>query len=341
MSTLEARDIAVYFHVGGGRVLRAVDDVSFTLRPGETVALVGESGSGKSTVVRALAGLQKMTAGTVLLDDAVVSYRWRALRSFRSHVQIVFQDPFASLNPVHTVGYHLARPLRVNGHGGRRKSLDTKVLELLRSVNLSPAEQVVRRRPHELSGGQRQRVAIARALAPEPSVLLADEPVSMLDVSVRLEILNLLADLERQRNLAMLYVTHDLATARHFSTEILVMYRGRIVERGTSDDIILRSAHPYTRLLASAIPDPTVTKEELNAARRARQTAKEARSRRYLDVSPAAGCPFRPRCGDAMDVCATDAPPELSVKSGHTARCWLYAGTEGAGASVPVALKPK
>jgi peptide/nickel transport system ATP-binding protein len=326
MSTLEARQLSVIFRPRGAAPLRAVDDVSFTLRPGETLALVGESGSGKSTVVRALADLQRLTGGTILLDGEAVRHGRRALRAYRRQVQVVFQDPFASLNPAHSVAHHLARPLLIHGLVGRGGALETKVAELLESVNLVPPDQVARRRPHELSGGQRQRVAIARALAPEPSVLLADEPVSMRDVSVRLEILNLLADLERQRNLAMLYVTHDLATARHFSTKILVMYRGRVVERGATDDVILHSAHPYTRLLASATPDPTKTKQQLAEERQARQAGRKGRVGKRIPVSTDVGCPFRSRCPEAMDVCGAESPQELTVEAGHTACCWLYDG---------------
>jgi peptide/nickel transport system ATP-binding protein len=327
MSTLETRQLTVVFRRRGSAPLRAVDNVSFTLRPGETVALVGESGSGKSTVVRSLAGLQKITSGTVLLDGEPLRHRARALRAYRSQVQTIFQDPFASLNPAHTVAHHLVRPLRIHGAVRGSENLQDRVLDLLQSVNLTPPAEVSRKRPHELSGGQRQRVAIARALAPEPTVLLADEPVSMLDVSVRLEILNLLAQLGPERDLAMLYVTHDLATARYFSKEILVMYRGRVIERGTSDDVILHPAHPYTQLLAAAIPDPTKTKDELASDRAVRQTARAARSRHHMAVAEV-GCPFAPRCPFAMDKCVTDTPPELTIATSHATRCWLYDSTE-------------
>jgi len=296
-----------------------VDGVSLTLRAGSTVALVGESGSGKSTVVRTLAGLQRPTGGAILLDGDPLRHRGRALRAYLRSVQTVFQDPFASLNPMHTVAHHLGRPLRVHHRAGRG-DLAAKVAELLALVNLVPPEALAAKRPHELSGGQRQRVAIARALAPDPSVLLADDPVSMLDVSIRLEILNLLAGLERDRNLAMLYVTHDLATAWHFSEQILVMYRGRIVERGRADEVILHPAHPYTRLMASVIPDHTKTKAELAAERRARQ---EERAKRRIAVRAEGGCSFRARCPDAFDACSAE-PPELAVDGAHTARCWLY-----------------
>ncbi|HEX7301891.1 ABC transporter ATP-binding protein [Lentzea sp.] len=241
MTTLEVRGLTKTY-----RGVRAVDDVSFTLTPGRTVALVGESGSGKSTTARMIAKLVRPTSGEVVLtgpDGSPV-----AARSYRDHVQMIFQDPFASLNPFHTVEHHLARPLLL--HGRSR----AEVPHLLERVSLDP--RLASRRPHELSGGQRQRVAIARALAPGAEVVVADEPVSMLDVSIRLDVLELLARLQREEDLAVLYITHDLATARHFSDEVLVMHRGRIVERGPSDDVLVRPRDPYTRLLAAAAPNP-------------------------------------------------------------------------------------
>ena len=305
----------------GGRTLRAVDDLSFDLIPGRVLALVGESGSGKSTVVRTLAGFVAPSGGEIALDSLRgVHGGRRTAQTYRRALQTVFQDPFASLNPMHTVERHLARPLaRQRGIRGRER-LRAAVHELLGLVNLTPAADFAAKHPHELSGGQRQRVAIARALATEPRVLLADEPVSMLDVSIRLEILNLLDGLTRQRNLALLYVTHDLATARHFSENIMVMYRGRVVESGPADEVILNPAHPYTQMLATAAPDPTVPREQLAAARRARV---EARANRDMSVpveSPGA-CNFIARCPYAKAVCVT-APDAFPAGEGHTARCW-------------------
>ena len=225
------------------RVLRAVDRVSFTLSAGRTVALVGESGSGKSTIARMVARLEKPSSGGILVDGEVLGDR-----EYRRRVQMVFQDPFASLNPFHTVGHHLSRPLTLHGRG-------ESVGELLERVSL-PAS-FAGRRTHELSGGQRQRVAIARALAPGAGVVVADEPVSMLDVSLRMGVLRLLGRLQEEENLAVLYITHDLATARVFSDEVMVLYRGRVVERGPADAVILEPRHPYTRLLAGAVPDPS------------------------------------------------------------------------------------
>jgi peptide/nickel transport system ATP-binding protein len=292
MSVLEVSGLTVRFRQRSGEWLNAVNDVSLRITAGQTLALVGESGSGKSTVVRTLAQLQRPTAGTITLDGQPAGRHGRGLRAYRKRVQLIFQDPFASLNPMHTVRHHVARPLlALHGsakHGGlRRRSLDDAVHELLASVNLTPPEEVARKYPHELSGGQRQRVAIARALASSPDVLLADEPVSMLDVSIRLEILNLLDRLMRERSLGMLYVTHDLATARHFANDIMVMYRGSIVERGPADEVILRPTHPYTRLLAAAAPEPSRPRAELAAARAARRAARAAVAARASDAGTA------------------------------------------------------
>ncbi|THV23611.1 ABC transporter ATP-binding protein [Glycomyces paridis] len=234
--------------------LRAVDHVSLELTPGRTVALVGESGSGKSTIAKILTRMETPSSGTVdvRLDDGTAVARSR----YRREVQMVFQDPFASLNPFHSIEHHIARPLRIHKRTTTAEETRERVLEMLERVNLTPAANIAPRRPHELSGGQRQRVAIARALAPGAQVLIADEPVSMLDVSIRLGVLNLLGRLQREDALAVLYITHDLATARHFSDEIVVLYRGRVVERGPSDAVILDPHHEYTKLLALAAPDP-------------------------------------------------------------------------------------
>jgi peptide/nickel transport system ATP-binding protein len=255
VTTLQACHVVKDYRLRGRR-LRAVDDVSFTLEPGRTVALVGQSGSGKSTIARMLMQLERPSAGEIRLDGKPVERRGAGLARYRRTVQMVFQDPFASLNPFHTIEHHLERPVRLHHRGLSRAEVRRRVLHLLERVRLTPATHVAARRPHELSGGQRQRVAIARALAPEPGILVADEPVSMLDVSIRLGVLNLLAALQREEDLGVLYITHDLATARHFSDEILVMHSGRIVERGPADDVILNPRHEYTRTLAEAAPDP-------------------------------------------------------------------------------------
>ncbi|MFT3888786.1 MAG: ATP-binding cassette domain-containing protein [Arachnia sp.] len=257
--TLEARNLVKDFRLRSGlklSTLHAVKGASFTLEPGRTIALVGESGSGKSTIARMIAKLEKPTSGQILLDGKPSGSHGSALASYRSDVQMVFQDPFASLNPFHSIAHHLERPLRIHHPELTQAQVRARVLELLERVRLTPSDKIAERRPHELSGGQRQRVAIARALAPGARFIVADEPVSMLDVSIRLGVLNLLAELQRAENLGVLYITHDLATARHFSDEILVMYRGDIVERGPADDVILNPQHDYTKTLLSAAPEP-------------------------------------------------------------------------------------
>ena len=278
--------------------VRAVQDVSLVLRRGRVTALVGESGSGKSTVAKLLARLVEPTEGEILLDGRKV----RRVREYRRKVQMVFQDPFASLNPVHTIRYHLTRPLKIH------KRPET-VEELLQRVNL-PAD-FASRYPHELSGGQRQRVAIARALAAGPEVLLADEPVSMLDVSIRLGVLNLLLDLKERLKLAVLYITHDIASARYFADETFVMYGGQIVEGGDSESVTQQPAHPYTQLLIESAPDPERAVVALDAP------VEEV-------AAVSAGCQFAARCPKVQARCWTDAPPRSDVGDGHWAACWLY-----------------
>ncbi|MDR1392535.1 MAG: ATP-binding cassette domain-containing protein [Bifidobacteriaceae bacterium] len=257
MSVLQIDHLVKTYDLRSGwrqEILRAVDDVSFRLESNRTVALVGQSGSGKSTIAKLILQLERPTKGSILFDDR--SIRQLNLRSYRKNVQMVFQDPFASLNPYHTVAHHLDRPLRIHFPRLTASQRHDEVLALLERVHLSPAEDFADRHPHELSGGQRQRVAIARALAPKPSILIADEPVSMLDVSIRLGVLGLLSRLQREERLGVLYITHDLATARHFSDEIMVMYQGKVIEHGPADDVILHPVHDYTRRLAAAAPNP-------------------------------------------------------------------------------------
>ncbi|GAA1028066.1 ABC transporter ATP-binding protein [Virgisporangium ochraceum] len=234
----------------------AVRDVSLALFGGRVTALVGQSGSGKSTIARLVTGVERPTSGTVSFGETRVDkLRGRALRNYRRHVQMVFQDPFSALNPTRTVAYALSRPL-VNYRGLRGGAVRDRAAELLESVGLSPAGQFLDKLPHQLSGGQRQRVVTARALAPEPEILIADEPISMLDVSIRAEILELLGDLARTRRLAMLYITHDLLSARLLADEVLVLNKGRLVESGATLDVIGSAQDDYTRLLLESIPNP-------------------------------------------------------------------------------------
>ncbi len=265
---LEAVDLEKRYRLRRGVTVDAVRGVSLQLHRGQVVALVGESGSGKTTVARLLAGQERRSGGQILLDgEPIEPAARRGFRAYKGAVQMVFQDPFASLNPLHTVRYHLERALRL--HATRTgRAPDIEALDgLLEQVRLSPAAQFRDAYPHELSGGQRQRVAIARALAAAPRVLLADEPVSMLDVSIRLEMLDLIADLRSRLDLAVLYITHDIASARYFADEILVMYAGEIVERGPAERVTQEPSHAYTRLLISAAPDPDAFGRQLPARR--------------------------------------------------------------------------
>jgi peptide/nickel transport system ATP-binding protein len=317
MPVLAAVGLSKHFPVRGRRraVVHAVDDVDLELHRGEVVALVGESGSGKSTIARLLAQLSSATSGQILLHGQDATARGRgALRRYVRHVQMIFQDPFASLNPIHTVRYTLSRSLRI--HRGRMSSAEREaaLTELLERVQLTPAQRYVDAFPHELSGGQRQRVAIARALAAQPEVLLADEPISMLDVSIRLGILNLLADLRDRLHIAVLYITHDIASARYFADRTLVMYAGRVVETGDSESVTQDPKHPYTQLLVRSAPDP----DDLEA--RARGARGEAPSL----IRPPQGCRFHPRCPFAVDLCRTQVPPLVEVAAGRESACWGY-----------------
>jgi peptide/nickel transport system ATP-binding protein len=298
------------------KVVHAVDDIKLTLRRGRVAALVGESGSGKSTVARLLAQLYGRTSGDVRLHGESVTVRGgRKFRAYCRQVQMIFQDPFASLNPTHTVRYHLTRSLKIHGRDG---DLEQNLRDLLVQVQLTPPERYLDKFPHELSGGQRQRVSIARALGADPEALLADEPVSMLDVSIRLGVLNLLRDLKERLNLAILYITHDIASARYFADETLVMYAGRLVEGGDSETVTQTPAHPYTRLLIESAPDPDRLGELGTPEDHAGGEPPSL-------IAPPTGCRFHPRCVHAMPKCSTELPPrfELPVQ-GHWAACWLY-----------------
>jgi len=314
---LEGRDLTKTFWVKQGRgplgrrlPVRAVDGVSIRLDAGRVTAIVGESGAGKTTVGRMLAKIIRPDAGQVLLDGRPAPAG--RPRSYAAQVQMVFQDPFASLNPVHRIRHDLARPLEI--HHLARGHVEAAITELLRRVALEPAASFVDKFPHELSGGQRQRISIARALAVQPRVLIADEPVSMLDVSIRLGVLNLLADLRDRDHLAILYVTHDIGSARYLADTIAVMYAGQLVETAPSVSLTDRPAHPYTQLLLSAAPDPDRAEPPVLSARGAPPSL----------LAPPSGCRFHPRCPHAMDVCSRQAPPMVTVEPGHVAACWLH-----------------
>jgi peptide/nickel transport system ATP-binding protein len=316
---LEARGLHKDYRLGrgpGASTVSAARDVSLQLHRGTVTALVGESGSGKSTVAKLLAGQERPTSGEVLLDGepANLSSR-RAFRAYKSDVQMVFQDPFASLNPTHKVRYPLARAVRLHQPGIKGAAFEAELVRLLEAVRLTPADQFLERYPHQLSGGQRQRVSIARALAVKPRVLLADEPVSMLDVSIRLEVLDVIDRLRAEFDLAVLYITHDIASARYFAEETLVMYAGEIVERGPSEDVTQNPAHPYTQLLLAAAPDPDRLGAPVDERLRrgARGAGTSARS---------AGCRFSDRCPFADDHCHAESPPLRTIGEQRAAACW-------------------
>jgi beta-glucosidase len=314
---LEARGLSKRFATGRllrPSLVRAVEDVSFGIGRGEVVALVGESGSGKSTIARLIARLLEPSAGELLLEgrDVLRDEPWGASRAYRRRVQMIFQDPFASLNPAQTIAHHLRRPLRLHGRVGGPQELRDRIEALLTSVGLAPAADFARKLPHELSGGQRQRVAIARALAVEPELILADEPVSMLDVSVRIGILNLFERLKAEQGIAWLYITHDLASARYLADRILVMYAGRLVEAIPSAALPERAAHPYTRLLLASVPQP-------------RGAAAPPRLPDGVRPPSDAGCPFAPSCPEVMETCRREVPPRVRLDGEeHWVRCQLY-----------------
>ena len=318
-TTLEVRGLSKQFAIGNAlrrSHVHAVEDVSFELVPGRITALVGESGSGKSTVARLLAHLYAPSEGSIVFDGgdvARVRRRHDVLR-YRSQVQMIFQDPFGSLNPVKTIRHHIERPLRIHKIVPSHQ-VDERVHELLATVGLVPPEQIAAKYPYELSGGQRQRVAIARALAVEPTVVLADEPTSMLDVSIRIGILNLMIKLKEEHEIAFLYVTHDLASARYLADDILVMYAGQIVEQGPVDQVLAEPLHPYTQLLIASVPDPTRRFERIE----------ERRGLASAAVDPAEGCRFVSRCPLAIDVCSRVTPQLAEARPGQSARCHVNA----------------
>jgi peptide/nickel transport system ATP-binding protein len=317
---LEVRGLTKYFPVGNilkTRQVHAVEDVSFEVERGQAVAVVGESGSGKSTTVRLIARLMPCTRGEIFFNgkDILKTEPKQASLDYRRKVQMIFQDPFSSLNAVHTIEHHLARPLTIHKEAGGKKELREKIYELLTVVGLNPAQEFARRFPHQLSGGQRQRVAIARALAVNPELILADEPISMLDVSIRIGILNLMEQLKQERGIAYVYITHDLASARYIGDRIMVMYAGHMVEGGDSEEIIGNPAHPYTQLLLSAVPDPHVglrTRNEISA-----------RGEVPAMIDPPPGCPFTARCPQVMDACRQAMPGITRLNSSHWVRCHL------------------
>jgi oligopeptide transport system ATP-binding protein len=300
------------FSTGGGGVVHAVDGVSFTIARGETLAIVGESGCGKSTVGRLLLNLIRPTSGSVRLEGREIStLSERAMRPLRRRLQMVFQDPFASLNPRMTIGEILAEPMAIHGLVPRRER-GRRVRELLDTVGLEAA--AAERYPHEFSGGQRQRIGIARALAVEPELIVGDEPVSALDVSIQAQIINLLEDLQGRLGLTLVIIAHDLAVVRHISDRVLVMYLGEIVEAAPTRALFTRPSHPYTQALISAVP------RSREAAARRRPLAGEVPS----PIEPPSGCRFHTRCPHARARCAEEPPSLERDAGGHAVACHFW-----------------
>lgn len=315
-----------------GRHVHAMDDVSFSLSRGESLALVGESGSGKTTTASVIARLYGHTSGrirTAGLDATPFRSRTEELE-YRKNVQMIFQDPFGSLNPTHTIRSILERPILIHGlagpRSGRKTRLDGLLHGILEKTGLTPPDEYLRRFPHELSGGQRQRVNIARTFAIKPAIVLADEPTSMLDVSIRMGIMNMMLDLKEEEGVSYLYITHDLAGARYMCQRIAVMYAGMIVEIGPTDEVITRALHPYVRLLKSASPQPHARLSGLpgKPGGPGERVRLEIPGEIPSLIDPPRGCRFHPRCPFAKAVCRDQIPSMRDVGEGHLVRCVLF-----------------
>lgn len=313
---LQVNDLTKHFSLGKGHVLQAVNDVSFEVKKGEIFGLVGESGCGKSTIGRTIMGLYHKTSGDVLYDgENVHEFSEEDKWSFYRKMQMVFQDPYASLNPRFTVGEVISDPMEVHGIGKNRKERIEKVYQLLEEVGL--IRDHANRYPHEFSGGQRQRIGIARALALEPEFIIADEPISALDVSVQAQVVNLLKKLQMEKGLTLLIIAHDLSMVKYISDRIGVMYLGSMVELTVSNQLYETPLHPYTKALLSAIPIPDPDIEE----KRERIILK---GELPSPINPPSGCTFRTRCPMAMDICAQVKPEWREVEPHHFVACHLY-----------------
>jgi peptide/nickel transport system ATP-binding protein len=314
---LRAEGLTRHFRVGklfSGQTLHAVDDVDLTIGRGEIVALVGESGSGKSTIARLLARVYKPTAGEIYFEGKPLSrLRTRKQRlAYSSDVPMVFQDPYSSINPAYRVAHGVVRALKLHRSGLGRDGRHGEVEHVFQEVGLVPPGSAARKFPYELSGGQRQRVGFAQALAFRPKLIIADEPVSMLDVSIRIGILNLMSDLREREGVSFLYITHDVASARYIADRVLVMYAGHLVEEGPTDDVLQRPKHPYTQLLLSAVPDP---RAPLGLA----DTTDAGEPPKV--VNPKEGCRFQPRCPYAIARCETETPLPRALGARRLVAC--------------------
>ncbi len=314
---VQVRDLVKYFPVRGGVLQRvqawvqAVDHISFNIREGETVGLVGESGCGKTTVGRTMLRLTEPTAGEVIYDGTdIFKLRGRELKEMRRNMQIIFQDPYASLDPRTPIGESVAEGLKIHNIGTSRERFETTI-EMLRKVGLE--DYHARRYPHEFSGGQRQRIGIARALALRPKFIIADEPVSALDVSIQSQVLNILKELQREFGLTYLFIAHNLSVVEHISDRVAVMYLGKMVEMADRDELFRNPLHPYTQALMSAIPipDPTLKRERIILPGDVPSP-----------LNPPKGCRFHPRCPVAFDHCSIQEPPFIEVSEDHWVACW-------------------
>ena len=322
---LEVKNLKMHFPVGSGFLSRkpvgyvkAFDDVSFTVKRGETLGLVGESGCGKTTTGRCILQLYKPTAGQVIFDGQdLTSMNTKTMRGMRREMQVIFQDPYSSLNPRMTAGNIIGEPLIVHGLVANKTEYRDKVADLLTNVGLNP--YMADRFPHEFSGGQRQRIGVARALSVSPKFIVADEPVSALDVSIQAQIINLLEDLQEQFNLTYLFIAHDLSVVRHISDRVGVMYLGHLVEMAERNEIYRNPSHPYTKALLSAVPIPDPV---LDAQRERVLLTGEVPS----PLNPPSGCVFHPRCPVANDTCSQILPELREVETNHHSACILSTG---------------
>jgi peptide/nickel transport system ATP-binding protein len=301
---------------GKSEVVHAVDDVSFKVRKGQIMGLAGESGSGKTTVLRAILLLTEATSGSVFFNGVDLSKaKKREVKKLRPKLQVVFQDPYESVNPRMTVFDIVSEGLFVNNLVGSRGEAEEKVLKALRDVQIIPPEEYLYRYPHELSGGQRQRVAIARALVLDPDIILADEPVSMLDVSIRAEVLNVLLAIREKRGISILMVTHDLALAKDIVDDLAILYLGKIVESGPAEEVVGKPYHPYTQALVAAVPVPDPGGPEIKVL---------ASGEIPTNISPPSGCRFHTRCRFAKQICTDTEPPLAEATPGHAVACHFW-----------------